>query len=205
MRTTLSTIGPLIAALGFLPYLNEIAKGNVCPRIASWATWSLVTGVATVAGLSQHAYTSASLTGMATCLELSILVMALRCGDHDYSWVDGASLVISIAGIAGWLTSNNPSWSIIFNVVADFFGAVPTFYHLWVSPHQESWMPFVLSGIGSGVSVLAIKDIGVVSAGFPIYLCSVGLALGFGTYFRQKVVPKPCSKGNEGCSLELRH
>ena len=137
MRTFLSIIGPLIAAIGFLPYLKETIKGEVRPRVASWATWSLVTGIATIASLSQHAYTSAFLTGVATVIELSILIMALRKGEYNYNWIDGTSQAISLIGIVAWLTTANAAWAIIFNIIADFFGAVPTLYHSWLSPHDE--------------------------------------------------------------------
>lgn len=190
MRTLLSIIGPLIAALGFLPYLKDTIKGTVRPRIASWATWSLVTGIATIAALSQQAYTSAFLTGVATVIELSILIMALKKGDYDYNWIDGASQAISLIGIVAWLTTSNAAYAIIFNIIADFFGAVPTFYHSWISPHDEAWQPFIISGIGAGISFLAVSSVGFVTAGFPIYLCLVGFALGLNIYFRQKVVAK---------------
>lgn len=189
MRIFLSIVGPLISALGFLPYLKETINGTVKPRIASWATWSLVTGIATVAALSQHAYTSAFLTGAVTAIELSILIMALKKGDYDYSWIDGISQPISVIGIVAWLTTNNAALAIIFNIIADFFGAVPTFYHSWISPHNESWLPFIFSGIGAGISFLAVSSIGFVTAGFPIYLCILGFALGLNIYFRQKAVP----------------
>jgi len=198
MRFVFSIIGPLIAALGFLPYLKETAKGIVKPRVASWATWSLVTGIATIAELTQHSFTSAFLTGIATIIELSILIMALRKGDYDYNWVDGASQTISILGIVVWLTTSNPVWAIIFNILADFFGAVPTFYHSWIKPHDESWLPFILSGIGAGLSFMGVKYVGMVSAGFPVYLSIIGFALGLNIYFRQKVVamPKPPKTSN---------
>ncbi len=189
MRTFLSIIGPLIAALGFLPYLKETISGKVRPRIASWATWSLVTGIATIAALSEHAYTSAFLTGIATLIELLILIMALRKGDYDYNWIDGTSQAISVIGIVAWLTTSNAAWAIFFNIVADFFGAVPTFYHSWISPHHEQWQPFIISGIGASISFIAVSTITLVTAGFPIYLALVGFALGLNIYFRQKVVP----------------
>lgn len=193
MRTFLSILGPLIAALGFLPYLKETIKGTVRPRIASWATWSLVTGIATVAALSEGAYTSAFLTGLATVVELSILIMALRKGDYDYNWVDGVSQAISVTGVIAWLLSNDATYAIIFNIIADFFGAVPTFYHSWISPHDESWKPFILSGLGASISFLAVTELSFVTAGFPIYLALVGYALGLNIYFRQKAVPAKSS------------
>ena len=197
LRTVLSIVGPLIAALGFLPYLKETISGKVRPRIASWASWTLVTGIATIAALSEHAYTSAFLTGIATVIEGSILIMALRKGDYDYNWIDGTSQAISLVGIVAWLTTSNAAWAIIFNIIADFFGAVPTFYHSWIAPHDESWKPFILSGIGASVSFLAVQEIGFVTAGFPIYLALVGYALGLNIYFRQKQVPDKAAKATK--------
>jgi hypothetical protein len=189
MKTILSIIGPLIVTIGFLPYLRATVRGSVRPRIASWATWSLVTGIATVAALSQRAYTSAVLTGMATCVELSILVMALRKGDFAYTGVDGVSQAISLLGICAWLLTKDATFAIIFTIVADWFGAVPTFYHSWFAPHDEAWPPFILGGIGAAISFLAVGSINFVAAGFPIYLMLVGLALGITIYFRQRAVP----------------
>jgi hypothetical protein len=189
MRTLLSIIGPLVGTIGFLPYLKDTARGSVRPRIASWATWSLVTGIATVAALSQRAYASSILTGVATCVELSILVMALRKGDYAYNWVDGVSQAISLLGIGAWLLSKDATFAIIFTILADGFGAVPTFYHAWVAPHEEKWQPFMLGGVGSTVSLLAVGSITFLAAGFPIYLMVVDFALGINVYFRQRVVP----------------
>ncbi len=188
MRELLSIVGPLIAAIGFIPYLKETISGKVKPRIASWATWSLITGIATVAELSHRSYTSAFLTGIATLIEVTILVFALKHGDHTYSWIDAVSQVISVAGLVAWLLSKNANYAIIFNMSADFFGAVPTFYHSWIAPHEEGWQAFIISGVGSGISFLAVKHISFISAGFPIYLSLVGFALGLNIYFRQKVV-----------------
>lgn len=193
MKTILSILGPLIADIGFLPYLKDTIKGTVKPRIASWATWTLVTGIATIAALSEGAYTSAFLTGVATITELLILIMALKNGEHAYNWLDGVSQAISIAGIVAWLLSSNAAYAIIFNIIADFFGAVPTFYHSWIAPHDESWKPFVLSGLGASISLLALNKINLVTAGFPIYLACIGYALGLNIYYRQKKLPnKSC-------------
>ncbi len=190
MRTFLAVIGSLITIFAFLPYLIGTIKGTVRPRIATWSTWALVTGIATIAELSQHAYSSALLTGSATFIELTILIVSLKKGDYDYSWVDGASQFISVIGIVAWLKTNNASYAIIFNMVADFFGAVPTFYHSWLKPHEEAWLPFALSSFGAGLSLLAVKDIGFVTAGFPIYLCVTEFFIFINIYFRQKFVAK---------------
>ena len=148
-----------------------------------------MTGVATIAAISEHAYTSALLTGVATLFELLILIAALDKGDDDYAWLDGGSQVVSVVGVVAWLSTSNAAWVIAFAIIADFSGAVPTFYHSWIAPHDESWVPFVLSGIGAGISFLAVTDISVVTAAFPLYVCILGPVLGVTIYLRQKGMP----------------
>lgn len=189
MRTVLSIIGPLIAFSAYVPYLLKTMRGQVRPRIASWATWALVTAIATMAALSQHAYASAFLTGISTIGELVILLMALRKGGHEYTWVDGASQVISVVGIVAWLLSTNATFAILFNILADFFGAVPTFYHAWFAPHDESWEQYTTSGVGAVFSCLAVTSLTFVAAGFPAYLMVMNMILGGMIYFRQQAVP----------------
>ncbi len=188
MTDILRIVGPILAASGFAPYLLSTIKGKVKPRVASWATWTMVTGIATAAELSKHSYTSALLTGIATIPEALILVMALRNGDFDYSWVDGVSQILSIAGIIFWLSTSSPMGAIVANILADLFGAVPTFYHIWIKPHEEAWLPFLISAVGSGMSLLAVANFGIVAAGFPIYLLLIDSSLSLSIFLRQKAV-----------------
>ena len=190
IRITLAVTGPLIAALGFIPYLKNTIKGNVRPRIATWSSWSLITAIATVAAISEQAYVSAFLTGIATAIELSILFMAIRKGGYGYGWADGICQAISIIGVVAWIATNNAIWAIIFNIIADFFGAVPTFYHTWIDPYDEDWRPFIISGFGSVISLLAVSSVGFTTAGFPIYLSVIGFALGVNIYLSQKLSHK---------------
>lgn len=189
MRTAFSIIGALIALSAYIPYLRQTLRGRVRPRIASWTTWTLVTAIATIAALSQHAYVSAILTGISTVGELAILIMAIRQGGHEYTWVDGTSQAISLLGITAWLLSSSATFAILFNILADAFGVVPTFHHAWSTPHDESWQQFITSGIGATVSCLALTNLSFVAAGFPIYLMVANLILGTMIYLRQRALP----------------
>src|SRR6185503_5709761 len=139
MKEILAVAGSIIVAVSFIPYLIDTVRHKIKPRIASWMTWSIVTGISTVAALAAQAYVSALLTGSATLVELAVLALALRNGDRTYGWVDGASQAISTIGIVAWLFSKDPAAAILFGIMADFFGAVPTYYHGWIAPHEEQW------------------------------------------------------------------
>lgn len=83
-------------------------------------TWALITGTATVAAISEGAYSSAALTGVATLTELVILYFALKHGDKDYGWLDGVCQAVSVLGIVAWIVSKNATYAIAFNILADF-------------------------------------------------------------------------------------
>jgi hypothetical protein len=191
IKQILSFIGPLIAAFGLYPYFKDSVSGKVKPRIASWTTWTLVTGVATVAAISQHAWASAFLTGVATIMEAMILVAALKKGERDYNRVDIISQVLSVGGVVAWLSTSNAIYAILFNMIADFCGVVPTMYHSWRQPHEESANPFLISAFGSIVSFFAVTKYDFVNISFPLYLAFAGTLIGLTIIYRQRQVPNP--------------
>jgi len=188
MKEILAIVGSIIVAVSFVPYLIDTLRQKVKPRIASWMTWSLVTGISTVAALAAHAYVSALLTGAATLVELAVLTLALRNGDRTYGWIDGVSQAISTVGILAWLLSKDPATAILFGIMADFFGAVPTYYHGWVAPHEEQWQSFILTGFGSLLTVFAVTTHDFSNLAFPVYFSITATAIGADIFFRQKIV-----------------
>lgn len=191
IRNILTILGPLIAAVGFIPYLKDAATGKVKPRIASWASWTLITGIATIAAIVAHAYVSATLTGILTIVEGAVLVAGLRQGDWEYGWLDAICQALSLTGIVAWLFTKDPVWALVFNILADFSAVIPTLHHSWVKPHEELWQPYALSGFGSFISFLGIKGYFFADVAFPIYLCLGSLLIAGTIYGRQRVVKKP--------------
>jgi len=186
MRNALLLASSIIIALSFLPYLIKTITKEVKPRVATWLTWSVVTGVGTAAALSAHAYSSAVVTGASTLVTISVLIFALRNGDRDYGWIDGISQAISLIGLVIWQLSNDPAWAIAFAVLADFFGAVPTYYHAWIAPNEEAWHSFMVFSFGCLLSLVAIKHFDFISSAFPIYLTLNSFAISLVIILRQK-------------------
>lgn len=184
----LAPVGSIVVAFSFLPYLRDTVKKKIKPRIATWSTWSLITGVATVAALSEGAYVSALLTGITTIVELSVLFFALKGGDRTYEKIDFICQAIAIMGIAGWILTSNPIWAIIFSILADMFAAIPTFYHTWIAPFEEAWHSFIIFAAGSFLTIFAIDEYSFINSAFPIYLTLIAASIGSFIIFRQKTL-----------------
>ncbi len=185
MRTFLAIAGSLIVAFSFLPYLLDTVHSKVKPRIATWTTWLLISVIATSAAIAAHAYASALLTGMSGLIEITVLIFALKNGDTTYEKIDFICQAIAVTGIIAWLITNNPTLAILFNIIADLFGSVPTVYHAWIRPYEEAWQSFVIFGVGSLVTVVSISEITFATVAFPIYFAINSLTIGFVIMLRQ--------------------
>ncbi|MDB5169501.1 MAG: hypothetical protein JWO41_857 [Candidatus Saccharibacteria bacterium] len=185
MRQALLIASTIIATVSFLPYMLDVIRGKVKPRIVTFFTWSLICFISTFAALSAHAYSSAVLTGVSAIVDFSILVLAFRGAEKSFTILDIACQALAIVGIIAWLTTKDPLWAIAFTVFADFIGCIPTYHHAWVKPSEEAWHSFIIFGFASLLSVLSIKSLTFTSAAFPIYFVLSGLSIGLEIMYRQ--------------------
>ena len=189
VQPALAILGSAIAALSFVPYLKETAQKKTRPRIASWITWLLITGISTAAALSGHAYPSALLTGAATVIELLVVIFAIRNGDLGYGWLDGISQAISLTGIVFWIVSKNPALSLAAGLLADFCAAIPTYHHGWTKPHEESGASFMIFSLGSLLTLFGVARFSFIDLAFPVYFTVLGASIGAVVLLRQKTAP----------------
>ena len=84
MRTLLSVLGSLVAVAGTVPYVIETIRGNTKPRIVTWLTWALLTGVAGAASLSAGQLGGAVFALLGTVATSAVVVAGLRFGDRSF-------------------------------------------------------------------------------------------------------------------------
>lgn len=183
-------IGSVVIIIGFLPYVYLTVTKKIKPRIATFITFNLITIISTVAALSEQAYASAMATGALTLMQMIVLFFAIKHGDQAYSRVDWTSQAISLAGIVAWLISKDPLYAILFNMLADFFGYVPTFYHIWKIPKDETWLSWLIVSSGAFMTFIGTPNRDLINILFPAYLTVVNASLGLTVLYRQKTIAK---------------
>ena len=172
MTTWLSVLGSLIAVAGTIPYIVETIRGNTKPRIVTWLTWALLTGVAGAASLSAGQLGAAVFALLGTVATTSVVLAGLRYGDHSFTTLDLACLAGVLIGLALWLSLDNPVFAIWAAILIDFVGLVPTFVHAWKQPTAETASAFVCVGVGGLITSAAIASGGsfsVAALGYPLY------------------------------------
>jgi hypothetical protein len=172
MRTLLSVLGSLIAVAGTVPYIIETIRGHTKPRIVTWLTWALLTGVAGAASLSAGQLGAAVFALLGTIATTSVVLTGLRYGDRSFTTLDLGCLAGVFVGLLLWLSLDNPVFAVWAAILIDFAGLVPTLVHAWKQPAAETASAFVCVGLGGLITSAAIASGGsfsVAGLGYPLY------------------------------------
>jgi hypothetical protein len=170
MRSIFIAISAVLTIGSIAPYISDVITKKTRPRIVSWFNWSLLTGIASAAAISDKQYPSAVLTLAATLATVTVVIFGLRNGDKKFEPFDIICQVGAILGLIFWLVFNSPLVAILSTVSIDFIAALPTIKHAWLKPGEETSITFVISTIGSAFSLLALNKPDLLGVVYPIYL-----------------------------------
>jgi hypothetical protein len=169
MKEALAIFSGILVTASAIPYLVDIIKGKTKPNIVSWATWTLLTTIATVAAFASGAPRSAFLTLGATLATLAVVVLGLRYGIAKLTKFDIFCQAGAVVGLILWLIFNSPSLALGFTLAIDLTGGLPTLYHAWRRPKEETWQTFFVGMIASALTILSLSTYHFADLAFPVY------------------------------------
>jgi len=175
MRNLLITLSAIVTIGGAVPYILAIIRGTTKPRVVSWFTWTLLTGIAAAASLSDHQYAAGILSLSATFEVGLIVILGLKHGDRKFDKTDIICQAAALVGLALWLVFNSPGIAVLASMVIDFIGCIPTIKHSWQKPHEETWFTFALSSLGGGLALLAVRSWALTAIGYPLYIFVINI------------------------------
>lgn len=119
-----------------------------------------------------------------------ISVLSIKYGVGGFAKFDLVTL--SGAGVAGyiWVTTGDPTKALLFGILTDFIAFLPTLKKIWVWPRSEEWKFYASDVMGSSLSFLSLRRMGVGDMAYPLYIFGLNLmAMGL-ILMRRKVVKK---------------
>lgn len=173
LRAILITASSILTVVSIVPYLRDVIKGKTKPRIVSWFTWALLTGIACAASSADHAYASATLLFFATVATGLVVILGFKHGDRKFERFDIVCQIGVVVGLVLWLLLNSPAIAILASIVIDLAGALPTLKHTWQKPYEETWVAFLIGCIGCACTVLAVTSWKVTALAYPVYLTTM--------------------------------
>jgi hypothetical protein len=186
MKNALAIASGLLVMLSSMPYLIDIVKGKTKPNIVSWATWTLLTTIATIAAFAAHAPRAAMLTLGATLATLAVVILGLKYGTAKITRFDIFCQIGALGGLILWFVFDSPSLALGFALAIDLIGGLPTLYHSWRKPNEETWQTFFIGMIASILTLLSLNAYHFADLAFPVYFVIFDMAAVFVIVLRRK-------------------
>lgn len=172
-------LAPILIIYGDLRYMLAALRGEVKPNRVTWFLWALAPLVAFssqyIQGVGMPALTTFALGFVPLFIFIaSFLNKKAYWKITTFDLICGALAVI---GLVLWGITKTGNFAITFGILADGLAAVPTLVKSYNFPETENYHPFLFSGIGSVITLLAIKDWSFAHYAFPIYMLSLCIIL----------------------------
>ena len=177
MKAFLIALSGIVTICASIPYMREILRGTTKPRIVTWFTWMLLTGIGSAASFADGQVPSGVLMLCGSIGLALVVALGLRHGDRTLERLDIVCLVGAIIGLLLWFVFNSPTIGVLAAVTIDFVGALPTFKHSWEKPQEETWVTFAMIGLGGGITLLVVDSWVPTAVAYPMYLVVLNVAL----------------------------
>ena len=176
LRIALVVISTCLSASSSVPTIRDTVRRRSQPRVVTWLTWSLLTGVAGAASLSSGDYPAAAFSLIGTLTTAAVAIAGLRYGDRSIGRLDVVCLALVAAGFVLWRVFNHAGIAVLAACVIDGIGLVPTLVHAWRRPREETPSTYALIAAAGGCATLAAWGTWTVTAvAYPLYvLVSMG-------------------------------
>lgn len=165
-------VGFIIQLIGGWSYLVDTVKGKIQPNRVSWFLWTLAPLIAFAAEVKQGVGLQSLMTFSVGFIPLLVFIASFfnkkavwKLGTLDY--ICGA---LSILGLLLWWVTKVGDIAIIFSILADALGGVPTIIKSYRAPESESYSVYLTGWINSGITLLTITTWNFATWGFPVYI-----------------------------------
>jgi hypothetical protein len=108
---------------------------------------------------------------------LSITCLALFYGNIQYSNFDIGCFIAAILSLILGYMLHSPFLVLIFNILLDFFGALPTIHKTYIDPQSENFLAWSLFLTGNFINLVALPEWNVALASYPVYLFTISFII----------------------------
>ena len=193
MKTVLVLLSCCITLFASVPYLLAVMRGEDKPRMASWALWTVLSGIGSAAAFETHQI-PAAVFALAVSLEsAAVVALGYRKGNWAFARLDAAGFLGAALGVVALVILRAPAVATGLVIGVELVATMPTFMHAWRQPYDESASPYGLFMV-SELIILAMSDYSTFTGyAFPVfYLVQDGFLAGiilFGPHRHEGVDP----------------
>lgn len=176
----------ILSLLSPISYTRSMLAGKAKPHKVT----RLIVWLASIAGLLGvlHSPNTAGIifAGIFFARASYLLVMSLIYGTGGASLLDKSCLAIGIGALVAYVVTGSGLLAIMFGILADLIGYIPTFVKTWHQPKSEDPLFFGIESLASLLAIFAIWELRA-DILFPIYFFVCGTVVVFLIYRKQLV------------------
>ncbi|HSW75167.1 MAG TPA: hypothetical protein VLG16_04870 [Candidatus Saccharimonadales bacterium] len=168
-----------VRLLGSASYFKSVLRGKTQPNPITWFIWSLTALVAFFAQL--HARVGFSMyTTLALGLGPLIICITALIKHPTASHFTPFNItcgVVALVGVALWQATANANLAIVFSILADTFGSIPTMHKSYHHPHTEYALPYALSVCSMVITLATLQQWRFLGYAYPLYIFTINLTI----------------------------
>lgn len=177
MKETIAIIAAFLAIAGNVPYLREIVKGRVKPHPYTWLVGTIVSGIIVFGQIAKGAGVGVWPTIASEVFTLIIFLFSLRFGFKGITKSDTFFLVLALSGVVLWVSTKDPTLSVIIAVGIDLISLVPTFRKTWTHPKTEAPILFIANTLRHTLALLSLETYNIATMLHSIVMIGTNSAL----------------------------
>jgi hypothetical protein len=176
-QTIVGGVAGFLSFFCFLPYIVTILQCKTRPNRASWWIWATNGLILSTSYYSAGASNTIWALISAVIAQFIIAVLSLKYGEGGWNRFDRACLSSAGISLLLWWRFNSPLIAIVFTIVIDFLGALPTFKKSYYEPEKEDLLTWILYVAASLLNLLAIEHWSFAILVPPLYVFCVNTSI----------------------------
>lgn len=170
MQTILIVLSSALTLISPLFYGRAILNGEARPHRTTCLVLLLITALSTSSLVAEHNTVAVWLAATSTLQSIVIFMLSIKYGMGGWEKLDMVCLLIALAGIVAWQTTQNPLLGLYFSILADFTGMIPSIVKTYRFPETEIATYFSIDSVAGILSLLASVTLTLADIAYPIYI-----------------------------------
>ncbi|MCB1537766.1 MAG: hypothetical protein H6865_05210 [Rhodospirillales bacterium] len=188
-RAWVGAIAVAVSLIAMVPYLVSTWRGHTRPHVFSWTIWGVFNLMGGIAQIVDHGGPGAwvNIVGATTCW-IGAALGFYRNGTRDITRSDCFAAGGAVIGIAPWVLTHDPLWSVVIITFVDMMAFYPSFRKGWIKPHEDMPLVYAVSALKHALGIAALTRFNVTTVLFSASLVCTNSAYVAMLFLRRRMM-----------------
>jgi hypothetical protein len=176
-QATIGIVAGLLCLVCFVPYILTTLQGKTRPNRATWSIWLILSIVLSAIYYSSGEFNTIWLPVCGAIGQMIIVSLSIKYGEGGFSRFDRLCILGVGISLLLWWQFSSPAIALLFNILIDFLGALPTIKKSYYEPETENILTWSLYLVASTLNLVAIENWSFELSVFPLYIFCVNVII----------------------------